>query len=71
MGDETVERRLLTLESAVSELQRQTNRKPVPESWLEELIGYVSDEAAFLEALEYGRSFRYADRPLDERNHAS
>jgi hypothetical protein len=35
---------------------------------LEKLIGSISDEAAFLEALEYGRTFRQADKPIDEDN---
>jgi hypothetical protein len=62
MLDETVlERRLLTLEQAVVNLQRKVDNKPC-EDWLEKLIGSVSDEVAFLDALEYGRAFRQADR---------
>jgi hypothetical protein len=57
MLDETVlERRLLTLEQAVSELQRKVETKP-SENWLEKLIGSISDEEAFVKALEYGRDF--------------
>ena len=55
MLDETIEQRLITLEQAVSELQRKINSKPISENWLQKLIGSISDEAAFLEALEYGR----------------
>ncbi|MEH1792334.1 MULTISPECIES: transferase hexapeptide repeat containing protein [unclassified Nostoc] len=66
MLDETVlEHRLLTLEQAVSDLQRQVEGKP-SENWLEKLVGSISDESAFLEALEYGRAFRQADKPTDE-----
>jgi hypothetical protein len=62
MLDETVlERRLLTLEQAVSELQRKVETKP-SESWLEKLIGSISDEEAFVKALEYGRDFRQDDK---------
>ncbi|HBE47848.1 MAG TPA: transferase hexapeptide repeat containing protein, partial [Cyanobacteria bacterium UBA11369] len=32
-------------------------------NWLDKLIGSISDESAFLEALEYGRAFRQADKP--------
>jgi hypothetical protein len=35
------------------------------------LIGSISDEAAFLEALEYGRAFRQADKPIDESDEQS
>jgi hypothetical protein len=71
MLDETVlERRLLTLEQAVSELQRKVEGKP-SENWLEKLIGSISDEEAFVEALEYGRAFRQADKPTDEGNEQS
>lgn len=66
MLDETVlEHRLLILEQAVSDLQRKVEGKP-SENWLEKLIGSISDREAFLEALEYGRAFRQADKPTDE-----
>jgi hypothetical protein len=38
----------------------------IPNNWLDKLIGSISDESAFLQALEYGRSFRQADKPVDE-----
>ena len=66
MLDETVlEKRLTTLEQAVSELQQKVETQP-SENWLQKLIGSISDEATFLEALEYGRAFRQADKPTDE-----
>lgn len=71
MLDETVlERRLLTLERAVVNLQRKVEDKP-SEDWLEKLIGSVFDEAAFLDALEYGRAFRQADRPTSDDDEQS
>lgn len=71
MLDETVlERRLLTLEQAVVNLQRKVEDKP-SEDWLEKLSGSVSDEAAFLEALEYGRAFRQADCPTGDNDEQS
>jgi hypothetical protein len=69
MLDETVlERRLMTLEKSVADLQHKFGNRSSSESWLEKLIGSISDEAAFLEALEYGRTFRQADKPIDEDN---
>jgi hypothetical protein len=66
MLDEAIlEKRLVTIEQAVAELQLTVERKP-SENWLENLIGSISDEEAFLEALEYGRAFRQADKPIDE-----
>jgi hypothetical protein len=59
MLDEMVlERRLVNLEQTVSDLQKRVSNKPMGEDWLEKLTGSISDEAAFLEALEYGRNFR-------------
>ena len=67
MLDETVfERRLATLEGAVRELQLKFAAAPGPADWLDHVIGSVSDEAAFDEALEFGRAIRHADRPPDE-----
>jgi hypothetical protein len=65
MLDETIlENRLSSLEKTVSALQSQVKGKS-SENWLEKLIGSVSDEEAFIEALEYGRAFRQADKPND------
>lgn len=58
----TLEQRLITLEQAVSELQQKVDTKPTSDNWLQKLIGSISDEAAFLESLEYGRAFRQVDR---------
>ena len=35
-------------------------------NWLYKLIGSISDDSAFLEALEYGRTFRQSDKPIDD-----
>lgn len=67
MLDEAVlEQRLALLERAVAELQNRLAVAITPGNWLEKVTGTVSDEAAFREALEYGRVFRHADRPQDE-----
>ena len=47
----TLEKRLITLEKVVFELQYKFESKPSPENWLDKLIGSISDDSAFLEAL--------------------
>jgi hypothetical protein len=66
LNEATIERRLITLEQTVCDLQRKVDSKPAAEGWLQKLTGSVSDEAVFLEALEYGKTFRQSDRPIDE-----
>ncbi len=68
LNETTFEQRLVTLEAAVSDLQHKLEEKPNSKNWLEKLIGSVSDEAAFHEALEYGRAFRHADKRDDEND---
>jgi hypothetical protein len=61
--DETVlEQRLMMLEKSVTDLQHKLESKPSAENWLEKLVGSISDEEAFLEALEYGRAFRQSKK---------
>ena len=62
----TLEQRLITLEQVVFDLQHKFESKPSPENWLGSLIGSISDDSAFLEALEYGRAFRQSDKPTDD-----
>jgi hypothetical protein len=72
LDETTLEQRLVTLEQAVSDLQRKVDSKPTSdENWLQKLIGSISDEPAFLEALEYGRTFRQADKPINEGDEQS
>jgi hypothetical protein len=66
LDETTLERRLATLEQEVAELKRKSESIYTSGNWLEKLTGSISDEAAFLEALEYGRAFRQADKPTDE-----
>jgi hypothetical protein len=61
-----LEQRLEIVERAVADLQRRLDATPRVANWLEKVAGSISDEAAFLEALEYGRALRQADRPADE-----
>ncbi|MCA2710627.1 MAG: transferase hexapeptide repeat containing protein [Microcystis sp. M025S2] len=62
----TLERRLITLEQVVFDLQHKLESKPSSDNWLEGLIGSISDDSAFLEALEYGRAFRQSDKLIDD-----
>jgi hypothetical protein len=67
MFDEAlIEQRLMNLERTVADLQCRLAGVPTPGNWLEKVVGSISDEPAFLEALEFGRAFRHADRPSDE-----
>jgi hypothetical protein len=63
MSHPTVEQRLSILEKTVTELQNQLNERgivqsPTANNWLDRLVGSISDESAFLQALEYGRLYR-------------
>jgi hypothetical protein len=62
----TIEQRLVDLEQTVTELKRKSEANTSPNNWLQALTDSISDEAAFLEALEYGRAFRQSDKPTDE-----
>ncbi len=64
--DIVVETRLAALEHALAKIQKQMSDVQRSQDWLEKVTGSISDEKAFREALEYGRSFRNADRPADD-----
>lgn len=67
MLDEAIlERRLSIIEQEVADLKRKSEINSISRNWLDRLIGSISDESAFLEALEYGRAFRQADKANDE-----
>jgi hypothetical protein len=67
MFDEALfEMRLAAVERAVADLQRRLTGASPSGNWLEGITGSISDEAAFLEVLEFGRAWRQADRPRDE-----
>ena len=48
----TLEQRLITLEQVVFDLQHKFESKPSSDNWLDKLIGSISDDSAFLEALD-------------------
>jgi hypothetical protein len=71
MLDEAIlERRLAIIEQEIANLKRQSESNFLSSNWLDKLIGSISDKSAFLEALEYGRAFRQADKPNDDREPA-
>jgi hypothetical protein len=63
--EQTVEQRIAALEAAVRELQSRLPPPTAALNWWEK-IGPITDREAFEQVLEYGRAFRYADRPPDE-----
>ena len=66
IAEATLEQRLTALERTVADVQNRLASTPASENWLEKITGSISDEPAFLEALEYGRELRHADRPSIE-----
>jgi Arc/MetJ-type ribon-helix-helix transcriptional regulator len=40
--------------------------RPVVSNWMNRLAGSISNEDLFVEALEYGRSVRMQDQPVDD-----
>ena len=55
----SIEDRLSVLERTVYALRRKVEfDNNASSDWLDDLIGSISDDSAFLEALEYGRAFR-------------
>jgi hypothetical protein len=65
-----LEQRLAALERAVADLQQQLAMCSPSTNWLDKVTGSITDEEAFLEALEYGRAIRSADRPPEESGNA-
>ncbi|MEH2273764.1 MAG: transferase hexapeptide repeat containing protein [Nostoc sp.] len=61
LDEANFEQRLATLEQTVADIKHRVIDAPTSNNWLEKVIGSISDEPAFLEALEYGRSLRHAD----------
>jgi hypothetical protein len=72
MIDETLlEKRLEGVEREVADLRRQLAERVAPAHWLDQVIGSITDESAFREAVEYGKAYRSADRPADEADGSS
>ncbi|MGL4501945.1 MAG: transferase hexapeptide repeat containing protein [Planktothrix sp.] len=52
------ENRLSSQLKTVSQPKQQVESQSPPENWLTQVVGSISDETAFLEALEHGRTVR-------------
>jgi hypothetical protein len=64
MSDESpLEKRLAALEASMADLQRRLAGLEQPKRWLDKIVGSFRDEPEFGKVLEYGREFRYSDRP--------
>ncbi len=66
INEAVLEQRLEDLERAVADLQQRLAGASAARNWLDQVAGSISDVPAFLEALEFGRTFRQADRPPDD-----
>ncbi|MEH2090500.1 transferase hexapeptide repeat containing protein [Nostoc sp.] len=66
LDEANFEQRLAILEQTVADIKHQVIDAPTYSNWLEKIIGSISDESAFLEALEYGRSLHHADILTEE-----
>jgi hypothetical protein len=62
----TLEQRLVVLEAEVTALKQQAKVNPTPGSWLDKLVGSISDDEGFEQVLEYGRTYRDHDRPSEQ-----
>jgi hypothetical protein len=51
-------------------LKQKSDSESPSANWRDHLIGSISDEEAFLEALKYGREFRDSDKPVNENDAA-
>jgi hypothetical protein len=71
LNETTLEQRLVILEQIVSDLKQKIDNQSTSENWLQKLVGSISDESALLESLEYGRTFRLSDKPVDENDKSS
>ena len=66
-----LEQRLEVAEGVVADLQRRLGDARRNGNWLEKIAGSISDDAAFLEALEFGRAIQQVDRPADDSSEQS
>ena len=65
-----LEEKVTDLKQEIVELKQKNIDQPTVTNWMDKLVGSISDEAAFLEALEYGRSVRQADQPSNDVDEA-
>ena len=66
MEKSSIEERLEAVESAVRDLQHKLDKKASSPSWLDQVIGSLKDEPAFVEVIAYGQALREADQLSDD-----
>lgn len=71
LNEAVLEQRLSALEQAVHDLQQRLAARPTSVDWLGRVTGSVTDEAAFLEALEFGQVYRRTGQLPDEADDGS
>lgn len=59
----SMEDRLLAMEAAIAELQKQVAFNRTPGNWLEHITGSFKDDPVFEEILRYGREYRESNYP--------
>jgi hypothetical protein len=78
--DVTLEIRLSQVEQELEQIKQQLEAFPhgkintgkinTKNAWLAQVIGSVTNDAAFLEAMEYGRAFRQSEMIHDSEGRA-
>lgn len=66
LNETNLEKRLIDIEQAIADIQTKIKEQPLSNNWLEKITGSISDESAFLEALEYGEKWRKSEKLTDE-----
>lgn len=66
LNETNLEQRLTDIEEAIADLKTKINERPLSNNWLEKITGSISDESAFLEALEYGEKWRKSEQFTDD-----
>jgi hypothetical protein len=59
----SMEDRLLAMEAAIVDLQKQVALNRVSGNWLEQITGSFKDDPVFEEILRYGREYRESHYP--------
>lgn len=70
-NEAALEKCIEKLEQIVTGLQHKLDPKSDSKSPMNRLIGSVSDESAFLEALEYGRAYRQSGEIIEKKDELS
>jgi hypothetical protein len=67
MNHPTLEERVSSLEAQLLQLTSLSKTdRPIASNWLDRLIGSISNDELFLEALAQGRLLQNEDKPVDE-----